>query len=66
VVDHVSAGLPFFMNGAAHEPLADLVERCMEGDERAVGIVFDLLEAEAHEPKMLVGPAPRRDRGGSP
>ena len=58
--------MPFFMNGVAHEPLGELIERCMEGDERAVEIVFDLLEAESRDPKMLVGPAPRRDRGGSP
>jgi hypothetical protein len=53
-----------FVNGvpSRSEVLAELVECCMEGDERAVEIVFDLLQAEACEPKLLVGPAPRRDR----
>jgi hypothetical protein len=52
------------MNGAAHEPLADLIERCMDGDERAVEIVFDMLEAEASEPQMLVSAPRSRDNRG--
>jgi hypothetical protein len=57
-----------FVNGVPSrgEVLAELLECCMEGDERAAEIIFNMLEAEANEPKLLVGPAPRRDRGGSP
>jgi hypothetical protein len=49
-----------FANGVRHD-LAELVERCMNDDPRATEIIFSLLESEASEPQMLVGPAPRRE-----